>query len=169
MRSPTPPPENSARGESRAVEMSSSETYLVDGEPLSAEQCRALFGAMSLSDRQAKVLDRIEGDTVIDIGCYSGLFVHEASRRFPAKSIIGVDYSDDLIRMARLIYPDVQDRFRQMSIYALDFADESVDCITLQEVLEHLEGAALAIKEINRVLRQGGVLVVSVPNPFYLW
>jgi ubiquinone/menaquinone biosynthesis C-methylase UbiE len=169
MRSPTPPPENSARGESRAVEMSSSETYLVDGRPLSAEQCRALFGAMSLSDRQAKVLDRIEGDTVIDIGCYSGLFVHEASRRFPAKSIIGVDYSDDLIRMARLIYPNVQDRFRQMSIYALDFADESVDCITLQEVLEHLEGAALAVKEINRVFRQGGVLVVSVPNPFYLW
>jgi len=33
--------------------------------------------------------------------------------------------------------------------------------------MEHLEGAGLAIKEINRVLRPGGVLIVSVPNPYY--
>jgi ubiquinone/menaquinone biosynthesis C-methylase UbiE len=149
--------------------MDSSETYLVDGERLSADQCRALFGAMSLSDRQAKVLDRIEGDTIVDIGCYSGLFVHEAVRRFPEKSVTGVDYSDEVIRIARLLYPEIEGRFRQMSIYALDLADASVDCVTLQEVLEHLEGAALAIKEINRVLKQRGVLIVSVPNPFYLW
>jgi SAM-dependent methyltransferase len=56
-----------------------------------------------------------------------------------------------------------------MSIYRLEIADASVDCITLQEVLEHLEGAALAIKELNRVLKQDGVLVISVPNPYYLW
>jgi ubiquinone/menaquinone biosynthesis C-methylase UbiE len=54
-----------------------------------------------------------------------------------------------------------------MSVYRLEIADASVDCITLQEVIEHLEGAALAIKEVNRVLKQNGVLVVSVPNPFY--
>jgi SAM-dependent methyltransferase len=36
-------------------------------------------------------------------------------------------------------------------------------------VLEHLEGAALAVKEANRVLKIGGTLIVSVPNPYYAW
>jgi hypothetical protein len=47
-------------------------TYLVDGKQLSADQCLALFGAMPLFDRQIKVLERIEGHTIIDIGCYTG-------------------------------------------------------------------------------------------------
>ena len=83
--------------------MSSPETYLVDGEQLSAAQCRALVGAIPLLDRQHKVLERIEGDMIVDLGCYSGLFVHEAIRRFPDKSVIGVDYSEDNIRIARYL------------------------------------------------------------------
>jgi 2-polyprenyl-3-methyl-5-hydroxy-6-metoxy-1,4-benzoquinol methylase len=95
--------------------------------------------------------------------------VHEAIRRFPEKTVIGVDYSEDNIRIARLLYPEIRDRFRRMNIYRLEMDDGSVDCVTLQEVLEHLEGAALAVKEINRVLKHRGVLIVSVPNPFYPW
>src|SRR5262249_18475789 len=107
--------------------------------------------------------------TVVDIGCYVGTFVREASRRFPDKTIIGVDYFEDNIRIAQLLYPDMRDRFRRMSVYRLEIADPSIDCVTLQEALEHLEGAALAIKEVNRVLKHGGALLVSVPSPFYAW
>jgi 2-polyprenyl-3-methyl-5-hydroxy-6-metoxy-1,4-benzoquinol methylase len=148
--------------------MSHPATYLVGDEQLSAEQCRALFSRMPLLDRQLKVIERIEGDTIVDIGCYSGLFVHEVARRFPEKTVIGIDCFEDNIRIAQLLYPEMQDCFRKMSVYGLDMADASIDCITLQEVLEHLEGAALAIKEVNRVLKPGGVLIVSVPNPFYV-
>ena len=35
-------------------------------------------------------------------------------------------------------------------------------------MLEHLEGAAQAVKAINRILKLNGVLIVSVPNPFYI-
>jgi 2-polyprenyl-3-methyl-5-hydroxy-6-metoxy-1,4-benzoquinol methylase len=145
------------------------ETYLVDGKRLSADQCLVLFGAMPLFDRQIKVLERIEGNTIIDVGCYTGAFVRETSRRFPDKTVIGVDYFKDNIRIAHLLYPEIRERFKQMSIYRLEIADGSVDCVTMQEVLEHLEGAALAVKEVNRILKQGGALVVSVPNPFCVW
>ena len=145
------------------------DTYLVDGKRLSADQCIALFRPMPLFDRQIKVLERVEGDIIIDIGCYTGAFVREASRRFPDKTVIGVDYFEDNIRIAQLLYPDLRDRFQRMSIYRLEIADGSVDCVTLQEVLEHLEGAALAVKEVNRILKQGGALVVSVPNPMCAW
>ena len=123
--------------------------------------------APTLGDRQRRVLQQIEGDTIVDVGCYAGQFVGEAARRFPGKTIIGVDYYDDNISIAQLLYPEMRDRFRLMSAYRLDFADASLDCVTMQEVIEHLEGAALAIKEANRVLKPGGALIVSVPNPFY--
>jgi ubiquinone/menaquinone biosynthesis C-methylase UbiE len=147
----------------------SSATYLFDGRHLTAGQCRALFTGMPLSDRQSKVLNRIEGNMIIDVGCFTGAFVREASRRFPDKTVIGIDNFEDNIRIARLLFPEMADRFQKMSVYRLDIADASADCVTLQEVLEHLEGAALAIKEVNRVLKKGGALIVSVPNPFYLW
>jgi ubiquinone/menaquinone biosynthesis C-methylase UbiE len=66
------------------------------------------------------------------------------------------------------VRPELSERFSRMSAYKLELNDASVDCVTLQEVLEHLEGAAQATKEINRVLKNGGILVLSVPNPFYV-
>jgi ubiquinone/menaquinone biosynthesis C-methylase UbiE len=149
--------------------MSDAATYLVDGDRLSADQCRTRFAALRLSDRQAKVMERIEGDIIVDVGCHTGGFVREACARYPALTIIGVDSSPDNIRIAQLISPQLAGCFRTMSAYRLDFAEASVDCVAFQEVLEHLEGAALAIKEANRVLKPGGALIISVPNPYYAW
>lgn len=143
------------------------ETYLVDGQQMSADECRQIFLEVPLGDRQEQVLQLVEGDTVVDVGCYAGLFVAELRRQYPGKTVFGVDYFEDNIRIAHLLFPEQRDYFRRMSIYGLDFADESIDCVTLQEVLEHLEGAGQAVKEINRVLKLGGVAVISVPNPFY--
>jgi SAM-dependent methyltransferase len=142
-------------------------TYRGDGHRLSADQCRTLLAGERLLDRHLAVMARIEGALVVDVGCGTGTFVREASLRCPDKTVIGVDYSSESIGVARLVNPQLADRFRLMSAYQLEFSDASVDCITLQEVLEHLEGAALAVKEANRVLVAGGRLVVSVPNPYY--
>jgi len=141
--------------------------YVFGGQRLSAHQVRALLADAPLAERQARVLALVEGGTIVDVGCSTGEFVREASRRFPNRTVIGVDYLDDTIRIARLLHPRLEDRFRRMSAYRLEFPDASIDCVTLQEVLEHLEGAALALKEVNRVLRPGGALVASVPNPYY--
>ena len=144
------------------------ETYLVDGKNLSAEECRSIFRTAKLGDRQLRVLDFIEGDRVLDIGCYAGNFVSEATMRYPTKVVTGIDYFEDHIRIAKLVFPEIASSFRQMSIYNLECEDATLDCVTLQEVLEHLEGAAQAVKEINRLLKVGGALIVSVPNPFYI-
>lgn len=148
--------------------MNCADTFLVDGQRLTADQCRKLFSDHILSDRQTKVIDRVEGDSLLDIGCYAGVFVKEAIRRYPNKNVLGVDYFDDNIRLSRMLHAEIGERFSQMSAYDLKFPDAQFACVTLQEVLEHLEGAAQAIKEINRVLKVGGALIVSVPNPFYV-
>lgn len=50
----------------------------------------------------------------------------------------------------------------------LPFSDESADYIVCMEVMEHLENATLFLYEVRRVLKNGGKLILSVPNP-YCW
>lgn len=147
--------------------MSDAERFLIDDKYLTAAEYRAQASAQPMANRQIKALDLVEGDVVVDVGCYAGAFVAEAARRFPRKTIIGIDYFDDNIRLAHTLYPELRDRLRRMSVYQLEFPDASIDCVTLQEVIEHLEGAAAAVKEINRILKPGGALIVTAPNPFY--
>lgn len=60
----------------------------------------------------------------------------------------------------------------------LPFADESVDGVVSEYVLEHVPDAALAIEEIRRVLKPGGLVYVALPflepyhespNDYYRW
>lgn len=141
--------------------------YLVDGVFLDEETCKKTFGKMNVSDRQIKCLGMLEGEKIVDIGCYAGSFVSKAIEKYPSKNIIGVDYFEDNIRIAHLLLPHLRDRFIKMSVYDLTFEPESIDCITFQEVIEHLEDASRAIKGINLVLKTGGLLILSTNNAYY--
>lgn len=48
----------------------------------------------------------------------------------------------------------------------IPLADESVDCVLLTEVLEHLEDAAGVVREVHRVLRPGGIVAGTTP---FVW
>lgn len=50
----------------------------------------------------------------------------------------------------------------------LPFDDATADYIFCMEVMEHLENASFFLSEAKRVLKPGGRLVLSVPNP-YCW
>lgn len=141
--------------------------YFVDGEWLNETACRAAFAGATLEYRERLCLDWIDGERVVDIGCYSGGFVAAVLARYPGSDVVGVDYDEENLKIARLLHPDLGNRFRKMSVYELDFEDSSVDTVTFQEVIEHLEGAAAAVKEINRVLKPGGILILSTTNPYF--
>lgn len=51
----------------------------------------------------------------------------------------------------------------------LPFADKSFDAIICAEVLEHIPDEIAAVKELNRVLKPGRILAVSVPRFFPEW
>lgn len=148
------------------ADVSAAERYLVDGTWVDGAEARRRVAGQRLPDRMRRAMALVEGHSVVDVGCYSGEFVAELLRRDPDRDVTGLDYDDEGLKLARLLHPELTDRFRRSSVYELDLPDESVDCVSFQEVIEHLEGAAVAIKEINRVLRPGGVLVVTTPNAY---
>jgi len=57
----------------------------------------------------------------------------------------------------------------QSSIYDLPFENESMDLIALPHVLEFIENPHEAIREIHRILRPEGRIVISGFNPMSLW
>lgn len=69
---------------------------------------------------------------------------------------------------------DIAPEFASESVLTLDisegipFPDQSYDAVFCIEVLEHVPNPFAAFGEIHRVLRDGGVLIVSVPNPYHL-
>jgi ubiquinone/menaquinone biosynthesis C-methylase UbiE len=102
---------------------------------------------------------------VLDIGCGAGYGT--AALAEAAISVDGIDLAPDAIAYARSHYPNPASRFVAASATALPFADASFDLITAFEVIEHLQDGDQLLAEARRVLRPGGVLLVSTPNTTY--
>jgi len=99
---------------------------------------------------------------VCDIGCAKGYVVHEFRKM--GIEAYGVDISDYAIsRSFEATRPFL--RKADLNKDKLPFDDESFDLLTCMAVIEHLIDVDHALGEFNRVLRAGGIMVVTTPNP----
>ncbi|MDQ6861491.1 MAG: methyltransferase domain-containing protein [Verrucomicrobiota bacterium] len=99
----------------------------------------------------------LRGD-YLDVGAGNGELIDRVVREFPVKAR-ACDYRDDLITLG-----DVQVDVANLNTDALPYPDASFDLVTCTEVIEHLEHFRAPLREIARVLRPGGIFVVSTPN-----
>ena len=104
-------------------------------------------------------------DVVLEIGCGSGNLVFEG--RLPARTVVGVDASLPALMFCLSRRRDSTFHFARAVGEQLPFRDRSVDLVILIEVIEHLPDPALTLRQIARVLRPGGRLVMTTPN--YDW
>ncbi|MEO8429897.1 MAG: methyltransferase domain-containing protein [Acidobacteriota bacterium] len=105
----------------------------------------------------------------LDVGCNRGSIEYLFHSLFGAKSgakrIEGVDVSEKAIEQAReLALPNCT--FRSYDGSRLPFGDAEFDLAVLVEVLEHVPNKKELLGEISRVLRPGGRLFLTTPNPF---
>jgi len=116
--------------------------------------------------RYAVVLDVVKEKDVLDVACgegYGSFLMADVAR-----SVVGVDVSDEAVQHASSIYNRPNLMFHKGSATALNFADASFDVVVSFETIEHLAEQAQMLAEIRRVLRPDGVLVISSPNrPVY--
>jgi 2-polyprenyl-3-methyl-5-hydroxy-6-metoxy-1,4-benzoquinol methylase len=101
-----------------------------------------------------------EHKSIIDVGCGEGIALEKLQRGFPEKKIIGVDVEIENIEICRehgltAIYADV---------YELPIYSGSFDACLCIDMLEHLEDPTQSVREIVRILKPGGRLVVVVPH-----
>ena len=110
--------------------------------------------------RRAATLTRLKpGQTVLDLCTGTGKLAHELVPLVrPGGRVIGIDFSPGMLELARAREPDVE--FRQADVSRLTEADASVDAVTIGFGLRNLVNRDAALREMRRVLRPGGRLVV---------
>ncbi len=117
-------------------------------------------------DRRLDLIRRyveLENARVLDIGCGIGAYV-EKFRDRDARAF-GVDVDAEKLADAR----------REKNLLtlaasvseALPFADNSFDAVLLHEVIEHVANDAQTIREAERVMKRGGIMIVFAPNRLY--
>jgi SAM-dependent methyltransferase len=106
-----------------------------------------------------------EGDVVVDLGCGGGLDVLLAAKRVgPTGKAIGIDMTPDMIARAKAGAAQVgatNVEFHLAQIDQLPLPDASVDCVISNCVINLVPDKTAAFREILRVLKPGGRLVVS--------
>jgi ubiquinone/menaquinone biosynthesis C-methylase UbiE len=111
-------------------------------------------------DKVAFSYFRAEHRTIVDLGCGEGIALEKFERDFPEKKAIGVDLEIENIEICAehgltAIYADV---------CALPIPDASFDACLCIDMLEHLKDPQQPLREIKRILKPGGRLLIVVPN-----
>ncbi|MGN6276253.1 MAG: class I SAM-dependent methyltransferase [Solirubrobacterales bacterium] len=106
----------------------------------------------------------VAGKEVLDAGCGLAYGTHILASADVCR-IAGVDIDRAAIEEARRRVPEVADALRPGDIRDLRFDDDSFDVVVCFETIEHVEEPERALFEFRRVLRPGGLLLVSSPNP----
>jgi SAM-dependent methyltransferase len=82
-----------------------------------------------------------------------------------ARAIIGADLSDVAVRLGTEAYRDNSAfKFVVMDAHALGFASSTFDIVTFLEAIEHVHDVPRVISEVTRVLKPGGVFLVTTAN-----
>lgn len=102
-------------------------------------------------------------EAALDIGCGGGSTLEALAPYF--SKLYGVDLAMYLLSpMAEKVAFNKVD----LNFDSLPYPDETIDVVTAFQVIEHLENPFLVAREVNRILRPGGLFIFSVPNPYQL-
>jgi ubiquinone/menaquinone biosynthesis C-methylase UbiE len=108
--------------------------------------------------------ERGDGIRLLDVGCGTGH--HMAEMRERGFEVAGVDGSADMLGHARMNNPGAE--IHQSDVDRLPFPDASFDMVMSIEVLRYLPRPHLAIREMARVLRPGGLCLATAAPRFSL-
>jgi ubiquinone/menaquinone biosynthesis C-methylase UbiE len=123
------------------------------------DSMREKFFSEAVRDKAMAVAAVKPGKVAADIGAGTG-FVSEGLVREGLK-VIAVDQSEEILGEMRKKFPGADIDYRQGEAGKLPIDDESVDYVFANMLLHHADDPQAAIAEMARVLRGGGVLVIT--------
>ena len=97
---------------------------------------------------------------LLELGCAYGYFINKAKNNgFDAT---GCDISQFAIDEGKKMFPDID--ISQSDISKLKFKDKTFDIVATFETLEHCKNLEDVLEEMNRVIKDDGLLLVSIPD-----
>ena len=109
--------------------------------------------------KRRRITKHVKPGRILDIGCGRGLFLDVMRRG--GWSALGTELSKETASYAAEVY-GLEVLRGDLTKHQLP--GESLDVININQVLEHLKNPAEVLTECRRLLRKGGLLVISVPD-----
>lgn len=144
---------------------------LKTGHDLSDDEIRSRYEAVERGSQGPEFIQRVlalagnlAGLKILDVGCGKGELLAEIAARYAPRDLYGADFSTARVRDASrrvglkvtLVEADIQK--------GLPFCEAVFDRIFCTDTLEHLKDPARGLREIGRVLKTDGRVILTAPN-----
>lgn len=106
------------------------------------------------------------GDLLLDAGMGTGVWLLEMSR---VCQVMGLDDHAESLALARPRLEAAGGQVLRTSLEHVNLPDGHASVVTLLDVLEHLADDGAALREMLRLTRAGGLVVITVPALQWLW
>ncbi len=127
------------------------------------------FNLLSCDKQLALKLIAEDVKNVLDMGSGTGAVAFQISKMRPKAKVTGVDGDTEYIKQAKKKYISDNLTFIHARIdEKLNLEENSFDSAIFTDVIEHLLNPAFVLKEIHKLLKPGGILIVSTDNVFYI-
>ena len=117
--------------------------------------------------RAADLADLSPGDRALDVATGTGdLALELAARVAPGGEVVGIDFAEKMLELARAKAGETNVRFETGNALALDFPDGAFDAATVGFGARNFSDLDLGLAEMARVVRPGGrVVVLEITTP----
>jgi ubiquinone/menaquinone biosynthesis C-methylase UbiE len=110
------------------------------------------------------------GAEVLSVGCGPGVIIRELCTLDPSIRATGLDISDERVQEAkRRNLENVQANFVRGDAQAMDFASSRFDLVYSRMLMEYLKDKESAVKEMVRVCKRGGTVLLQDLDGQLLW
>lgn len=100
--------------------------------------------------------------TILDLGCGTGLSSRLLSDE--GYNVVGADISPLFLQDTHHIENNPRLKYRVCNALNLPFKDEAFDVVSSHQLIEHLPNVETALREMLRVVRIGGLIIIKSPN-----
>lgn len=112
------------------------------------------------------MLPELHDKRVLDLGCGFGWHCRHA-REQQARSVVGVDLSENMLERARAMTDDPGIKYMRMAIEDIDFHAGEFDVVISSLALHYIERLDILCRRIYHALAPGGAFVLSVEHPVF--
>lgn len=109
-----------------------------------------------------KLLENVKNKKILDLGCGPGFYTKILNEN--GAKIKGIDISEESIKIAQKENPSIELKVGDIT-KKLPFKNSEFDIVLSSLVLDHIENWNPVFKEVNRVLKKGGMFIFSTYNP----
>jgi SAM-dependent methyltransferase len=113
------------------------------------------------------LLGDVAGRSVLDVACGPGLYAEELVAR--GARVTGLDNSPRMVELSQDRVPSAEFRVHDLADPLDWMPDSSVDLVLFALALEYIDDRTSALRELRRVLRPDGALVLSRMHPTGDW